>query len=78
MKITGFLALDEEGNQIQADSHGSNTAFCCLNCGHPILAIAREHQRGSSEACPAKCKGCGTPHFIDVRESIEKFYVHIL
>ncbi|OUS25554.1 hypothetical protein A9Q99_21085 [Gammaproteobacteria bacterium 45_16_T64] len=75
MKITGFIALDEEGSALLADAHGNNVAFNCLSCGHPILAIARDHQRGFSEASPADCKGCQQKHFLDVRPEMEKFYV---
>jgi len=75
MKISNFLAFDGKGNEIAADSHGNNVAFNCFSCGHPVLAIAREHQRGSSEECPAACKNCGTNHFLDVREAANKFHV---
>jgi hypothetical protein len=78
MKITNFLIMDDMGNVIEGDPFGNNLAFLCRSCSHPILAIARENQRGSSEDNPAKCRRCGTSHFIDVRIDLEKVYVHRL
>lgn len=68
--------MDTNGEEIKADAHGNNVAFCCMDCGHPILAIALENQRGSDEEHPAECKGCGAKYFLDVREGSEKLYVH--
>jgi hypothetical protein len=52
MKITDFLVVDENGEEISADPHGNNLAFCCMKCGHPILAVALGNQRGSDEHTP--------------------------
>ena len=76
MKITGFLTMDGMGKEIAADTHGNNVAFACFNCGHPVLAIARENQRGSDEEHPADCKNCGEKYFLDVRAHMKKLYVH--
>lgn len=64
--------------EIAADAHGINVAFACAECGHPVLATAGENQRGSDEAHPTKCKGCGYAYFLDVRPSADKVYVHAL
>ncbi len=76
MKVTEFLVMDSEGRRIPADAFGNNVAFCCWKCGHPILAIARDDQRGSDEKHPAKCRGCGKSYFLDVRGEAEKLYIH--
>ncbi len=78
MKITDFLTMDGNGDEILADAHGNNIAFSCSECGHPILAVALENQRGSDEDHPAVCKGCGAKYFLDVRTHMEKLYVHRL
>lgn len=76
MKITDFLVMDGSGEEIQADPFGNNLAFECLGCAHPVLAVALENQRGSSEKNPAQCRGCGLCYFLDVRIDAEKIYVH--
>ena len=78
MKITGFLVLDSDGREIPADPHGNNLAFSCMACGHPIVAVALENQRGSDEGHPATCKGCNAQYFLDVRPQAEKLYIHSL
>jgi DNA-directed RNA polymerase subunit RPC12/RpoP len=78
MKITDFLVLHADGSSIAADPHGNNVAFCCMKCGHPMLAVALEHQRGSDEEHPATCKRCSARYFLDVRQQAEKLYIHAL
>lgn len=78
MKITGFLIMDGDGNEIPADAHGNNVAFSCSGCGHPVLATALDNQRGSDEDHPTECKGCGRRYFLDVRPHMEKLYIHQL
>ena len=75
MKVSGFLVLNSDGEEIEADPYGNNIAFTCGNCSHPILAIAMENQRGSDEEHPVKCIGCGEDYFIDVRQKAEKIYI---
>ena len=76
MKITDFLVMDTNGTEIAADPFGNHLAFCCWACGYPVLAITLENQRGSDEAHPAICKGCGEQYFLDVRPRSEKLYIH--
>jgi len=76
MKITDFLVMDSDGNEIAADPHGNNVAFACSTCGAPIVAVALENQRGSDEEHPATCRGCGVGYFLDVREHAQKLYIH--
>ena len=76
MKITDFLVMDSLGEEIPADPHGNNVAFECVICGHPVLAVALEDQRGSDEKHPAECRGCGTGFFLDVRMRAQKLYIH--
>ena len=77
MKITGFLTMDTNGLEILADAHGNNIAFCCMECGHPVLATALENQRGSDEYHPATCKRCSVRYFLDVRPQAGKLYIHV-
>lgn len=77
MKITDFLVMDTNGDEIEADPHGNNLAFICWECDYSVLAVALENQRGSDEDHPARCRGCGTCYFLDVRPNTEKLYVHI-
>lgn len=56
--VTGFRVCIEPGGEIPGDAHGNNVAFACPNCGYPVLAVARAHQRGSSPSNPAICRGC--------------------
>ncbi len=77
MKITDFLILSSDGNtEIRADAFGNNVAFACRHCRHPVLATARENQRGSDEEHPSKCKGCGKRYFLDIRPQTRKLYIH--
>ena len=76
MNITNFLIMNSDGEIIDGDPHGNNLAFVCEACGYPILAIARDYQRGSSEDYPVECKGCGLAYFLDIRPSSEKLYIH--
>jgi len=75
LKITDFLVFDAAGNEISADPHGNNLAFCCPACGHPVLAVALANQRGSDEAHPAVCRGCAARYFLDIRSGSEKLYI---
>ena len=76
MKITDFLVMDTNGDEIDADPHGNNLAFSCPLCEYPVLAVALDNQRGNDEHHPAQCRGCGTGYFLDVRPQTEKLYVH--
>lgn len=76
MNITDFLIMDGNGVEIEADASGDSLAFCCEDCGYPLLAIARENARGSSEQCPSSCRDCGAGYFLDVRNHAQKIYVH--
>jgi transcription elongation factor Elf1 len=78
MKITGYLVMDGGGTEVRADAFGNNVAFACAKCGHPVLATALENQRGSDEAHPSECKGCGRSYFLDVRPQAEKIYIHVI
>jgi hypothetical protein len=57
-KITDFRCIDELGNEVPCDAFGNNVAVRCPRCGHPILAIALENQRGFSQDKPAACRSC--------------------
>lgn len=74
--ITGFIGVYSDGTSAKVDAHGNNVAFACPSCGHPVLAIAREHQRGSSSTKPATCRGCGQDLFIEPRENTKKVVIY--
>jgi len=72
--ITGFPAEDENGFPILADAHGNNVAFRCVGCGGPILAIARPHQRGSSDENPSVCPACSARYWVEPMS--DKLVIH--
>lgn len=76
MKTTDFLVMDGDGVESEADAHGNNVAFNCPSCGHPVLVVTLENQRGSDERHPATCKECREKYFLDVRLRTEKLYIH--
>lgn len=78
MKITGFSVFDNDGNTIDSDTHGNNIAFKCFECGHPVLAVALENQRGWDEDHPAKCKSenCNASYILDIRAHKDIMYVY--
>ncbi len=76
MKITGFIGVYGNGDPANIDAHGNNAAFSCNKCGHPVLAIARECQRGSSVDKPATCVCCGEAFVIEARESSQKVVIY--
>ena len=69
MTVTDFSGIYGNGDIANIDAHGNNVAFLCNKCGHPVLAIAREHQRGSSINKPATCLGCGEDFIIEAIEA---------
>jgi len=70
--------MNDKGEAIQADAHGNNVAILCSSCKHPVLLTSLVNQRGSDEAHPAKCNGCGEAYFLNVREETDKFYVYTI
>ncbi|MHC6217164.1 hypothetical protein ACVQEN_08040 [Stenotrophomonas acidaminiphila] len=77
MKITAFLVMDSKGNEIPADPHGNNLAFCCPTCGHPVLAVALANQRGSDEVHPSTCRGCAAQYFLDIKVNTQELYIQV-
>jgi transcription elongation factor Elf1 len=76
MTITGFTGIYKNGDAAKIDAHGNNVAFLCNKCGHPVLAIAREHQRGSSINKPATCLGCGEDFIIEAKEVTKNVLIY--
>lgn len=74
--ITGFSVEVENGTTVPADPHGNNVAFSCLACSSPVLAIIREHQRGSSLRNPSVCAACGSQFWVECLETESKLVVH--
>lgn len=76
MTVTDFVAEDEDGAAVNADAHGNNVAFACLDCGAPVLAIARQYQRGSASDRPATCRPCKSGFWIEPIEAERRIVVH--
>lgn len=74
--VTGFSVVVENGTPVPADPHGNNVAFGCLVCSAPVLAVIREHQRGSSPPNPSVCAACGTRFWVEYLEAEAKLVVH--
>lgn len=74
--ITGFRAVAGSGEPVQVDAFGNNAAFACPRCHAPLLAILREHQRGSSDGKPVVCTGCGHAWWIETRAAEKTLVVH--
>lgn len=76
MRVTDFNVVDSRGKKVDADPFGNNIAFACFCCKHPVLAIARKHQRGNSKTNPAACRRCETRYFIqDIDRECEKVVI---
>ncbi len=69
-KITDYRCIDDLGKDIPCDAFGNNVALQCVKCGHPILAIALENQRGFSKDNPAICRSCGFACWITIQEEM--------
>jgi len=78
MCVTGFNVENSRGYKIDADPFGNNIAFACFSCKHPVLAIAREHQRGYSKENPAICMRCEIRYFIRVERESKKVVIESL
>jgi predicted RNA-binding Zn-ribbon protein involved in translation (DUF1610 family) len=76
--VTAFTTVDEGGSRVPADAYGNNVAFRCLNCGDPVLAVIRPHQRGSSPGNPSICRACGARFWIEARAPQTQLVVHRL
>ena len=64
-KVTTFGCIDERGERVLCDAFGNNVAFKCPDCGHPVLAIVRKDQRGSSKDKFAECPHCRFRGWVD-------------
>ena len=76
--ITNFKCVRVEGQEVQCDAFGNNVALRCPGCGHPILAIARDNQRGSDGAHPAQCRSCLMRCWIEVDAAARTLRLHRL
>lgn len=74
--VTGFAVVVESGSSVPADPHGNNVAFSCLACSTPVLAVIREHQRGSAPQNPSVCPACGARFWVESLETESKLVVH--
>lgn len=74
--VTGFTCIGESGDPMPADAYGNNVAFRCAECGAPILAVVREHQRGASPDNPSECCECGTKFWVALGATPRQLLVH--
>ena len=76
-RITDFQVL-LDGEEVAADPFGNNVAFKC-NCGHPVLAIARDRHRGSHKGNPAECRKCKKKYiWMPITEKSKKVRIRLL
>lgn len=64
--VSSFSVVDEAGLTVLADAHGNNVAFRCVGCAAPVLAVMRDHQRGSSPKNPSVCPACRARYWVEV------------
>ena len=76
--VTGFTCIGESGDPVPADAYGNNVAFRCAECGAPILAVVREHQRGAGPDNPSECRECGTKFWVALGITPRQLLVHRL
>lgn len=76
--ITDFVCYTPEGFRVPSDAHGNNVAFKCPECGYPILAVMRPHQRGSSADKPSACRSCNAAYWLEIIEGQKRLITHQL
>jgi uncharacterized protein with PIN domain len=74
--IANFEVRGADGYPILADPYGNNVAFRCIGCGGPVLAIIREHQRGSSPENPSECRACRAKYWVEALIEVSQLVVH--
>lgn len=74
--ITNFRCVDENEKEIPCDAFGNNVALSCPACGHPILAIMRDNQRGADSNNPAICRNCHGEVWLSVDAPSGRLRVH--
>jgi hypothetical protein len=66
--------VDERGRPVKCDAFGNSIAFACPRCTHPMLAITRPKQRGSSPQKPALCRKCRYACWVEAGRDTLKLY----
>lgn len=74
--VTDFHCIAEDGFMVLCDAHGNNVAFRCQGCGGPVLAVMREHQRGSYPGNPAECRACHSQYWVEVDGPNNRLVLH--
>lgn len=54
-----------EGVPAQVHPDGNNVAWCCPDCGHPIIFVYRLGRSGSSANDATECRGCGSRFYLE-------------
>ncbi len=73
--VTGFQAVDVDGNPILCQARGNNAAFQCFECRGPILATFLPGHEGSSKNKPCTCL-CGCRYWLVADEANQWLVVH--
>lgn len=74
--VTDFHCTDESGLRVLCDAHGNNVAFRCQGCGGPVLAVIREHQRGSHPNNLAECRACHAQYWVELVAADDRLVIH--
>jgi len=75
-KVTDFRYIKYEQMTVRCDAFGNNVAFVCPKCGHPMLAIIREDQRGSDANNPAICRSCDFRCWLEANDVEKALKLH--
>lgn len=74
--VTNYYAIYSNGVEAKADTFGNNVAFACFDGGYPVLAIARDMQRGSSIENASVFRNCNLNYGIEIREVTQKIVIY--
>ncbi|MDA8014118.1 MAG: hypothetical protein MPK09_00680 [Gammaproteobacteria bacterium] len=76
--MTDLPVFAGENWKIHAHPFGTDVAFKCAECDHPVLATtAFKSHPGKSENSPTACENCGAKYFAEIFEG-EKVLIHAI
>ena len=73
MKTNRNVAKNSQGEPVAADLKGSNLAFICQICGHPVLAQTAKNARGHWLKHPEEqvnCSDCNASYSVKEKDGI--------
>jgi hypothetical protein len=59
------VEFEFEGVPARVHPDGNNIAWCCPDCGHPLIFVYRIGRAGSSLDNPTQCIGCDSRFYIE-------------